>query len=230
MIDGTDDRIASRASAWRTDQRRCIMLESPVLKDDEVAGIKLMFEYRRTDDLAVIGYVTRGIKVSFRAIAKSVNDVDNDELFIVMMGLSHDICEGSEEIHAERTVRLPSLRGHEMEKGLNELLRLRVFREFDTRMLAVPRYVRSIGNSDRVVPFQMQTVIAPPVPDDIPGALAVNRPVTLIMVKCPGVKVRLAKILPELLGQPNGPIATQGVAVRSEVSAHRLNIAGHVTP
>ena len=67
VIDRAYQCVPHRSPARRVYQRGRIMLESLVLENDDIAGVQLLFEYRRACLSPVVGDVGRGIEVGFRA-------------------------------------------------------------------------------------------------------------------------------------------------------------------
>jgi hypothetical protein len=183
------------------------MLEPLVLKNDDIAGIKLLFEYRGSGHSSVIGHVIEGVEVGIRTIANPVDDVDDDELFIVMMWFRHDVREGPEKVHPECAVGLPPARRHQPKESMQQLDSLTVLHELDARVFTLARNVRPVADGDRVVAIQVEITVAPLVLDNVPGSLAVYRPIAVIVAERPRIEVRVTEVLPELLGEPDRPVA-----------------------
>lgn len=89
-------------------------------------------------------------------------------------------------------------------------------------MFALARDIGPVGNRDQVMTPQPEIGAAPLVPDDVPCPLAVNRPVTLIVAECPRIEVGIAKVLPELLWEPDLAVARQRIAPRVKGSPNSL--------
>ena len=169
------------------------MLETPVLEDNDVTGIKLLPEYRLGLYRAVVGHVLRTVQICFRTIPYPVEDVENNEFLVVVMRLCHYLGEGPEQINAERAVRSPPVRRYQLEKGTDQVLGLGVGKELDPGMLALARDVRPIGDRDHIVFLQVDVVVVPLVTNDVASSLAVDREVSFVMTECRLVEVRLEK-------------------------------------
>src|SRR6516165_9330544 len=106
-----------------------------------------------------------------------------------MMRLGYHVCEGPEQVNAERTATLTPIRWHETYKGMDHFPRFRVVEYPDARVVAFARDVCTIRDGDLVVLPKIEPVVAPPVLDDVPCSQPVDRPIALIVVKYAIVEV-----------------------------------------
>src|SRR5690349_16012936 len=85
VVDRADKCIALRLPVGRIDQRCRSVFEALVLEDDDVAGIKLPAEYGLGYWMAIFGHVPGTVKIRFRAVSHSVDNVKDDEFLVVVM-------------------------------------------------------------------------------------------------------------------------------------------------
>ena len=190
------------------------MFESLVIEDDDIAGVELPFEHRRAGHSPILGHVFGTEKVSIRATTDPVDNVDDDELFVVVMWFRNNVFEGPKEVNPKCALWPPSAWRHQTEESVQKLDSLSILHELYARMLTLAWDSRPISDGDRFVSIQFKLTVVPPVPDDVPGALTVHRHITLIMAERPGIEVRVTKVLPKLLGKPDRPVAGQRIALR----------------
>jgi len=93
-------------------------------------------------------------------------------------------------------------------------------------MLTLARDSRTIGNRDGFIAAQAKVGVAPLVPDDVPGPLAIDRPVAVIVAEGPRVEVSIAEVLSALLRESDTPVASQCVAPGGQVAPNLLMACG----
>src|SRR5580704_8203282 len=134
------------------------------------------------------------------------------------MRFGHDVGKGSKQIDAKGSGAPTPTRRHHAQQRADELLCLRVLEQPYPRVHTPPPDARAIGDSDRSVLPQTEVIVAPPVPDDVPGPLAIDRPVTGVVADLIRGEVGLHKILPELFRESDFIFAGQRVALTSQNS------------
>jgi hypothetical protein len=63
---------------------------------------------------------------------------------------------------------------------------------------------------------QMKVRVSPLISDDVPGSLAVDWPIALIVAESPRIEVSVTEILPELLRESDRLIAGQRITLNSQ--------------
>jgi hypothetical protein len=112
-----------------------------------------------------------------------------------------------------------------VQENLDELPGLRIVEEFHPGMLAPALDARPVGDRDRLVSLQAKAPVMPLVADDVPGPKAVDGHVAVVVPQRPVIEVRAAEIGPELMRQPDRPVAGDGVAVALKCVPHAAQAA-----
>jgi hypothetical protein len=126
-----------------------------VIEYENLAWIKLMTQDWWTGWLPLRRNVVRRPKLRYGPFALPVENIKRNKLFIRSVWLVHDVGEGPEQINAEGTGASASAGRNESQKGTDDLLRLCVLKQPDSRVMPA-RNVRALGDGDRVVLLQAQ--------------------------------------------------------------------------
>src|ERR1700683_4928912 len=132
---------------------------------------------------------------------------------MVAMRCGHDVRKGSEQVDAKRASASAPIWRHQTQQRADEPLCLCILEQPYPRMHTPPRDARAIGDGDRSVLPQAEVIVAPPVPDDVPGPLPIYRPVAWVVADVGIRKVSLNKILPEFLRASDFILAVQRIAL-----------------
>jgi hypothetical protein len=166
------------------------------------------------------------VQIGLRAITVAVQDVDDDELLLVPVRLGDHIAVGTEEIHPECAGWLPALRRHQAQQPSDQVPGGMVREHLDPAMQPGALDARSVRDHYGFVFFQPQTVVRPFVADDIPRALAVARPVAVVVPQVTLVEVGITEVWREFRRKPERLVGRKRISVTVQVIPQTREASG----